>query len=89
MNEDLKLVGALAGAGLLVGLGKLLTADEPIKARQVVGRAILSGATGLAAGAVVIFIPGIGIVAQIALACIMSSLGASSIEAIFSRIVRK
>lgn len=89
MNPEVKLVGALTLAGLFVGVAKLLNSDEPLKARQVVGRAMLSGATGLAAGAAVIFIPGISFVAQIALACILSSLGTSAIEAMFKRIVTK
>lgn len=89
MKEDLHLIGALAGAGFLVGIAKLLAADEPLKLRHVVGRAILSGALGLAAGAVVIFIPGVTFVAQVALACILASLGASALESMFHRIVKK
>lgn len=89
MQEEAKLVGALAGAGVLVGIAKMLTSDEPLKARQVLGRAILSGATGLAAGAAVIFIPGLAFVPQVALACVLASLGTSAIESLFNRIVKK
>lgn len=89
MDQEAKLVGALAGAGFIVGIAKLLNSDEPIKVRQAIGRAILSGATGLAAGAAVIFIPGISFVAQVALACILSSLGTSALETLFARIVKK
>ena len=86
MHEDLKLVGALAGTGFLVGIAKLITSNETITWKQAVGRAILSGTTGLAAGCVVIFIPGVSFVAQVALACALASLGTSALEALFNRI---
>jgi len=89
MNEELKLVGALTGVGFLVGIAKMLSSDEPIKLRHALGRAILSGALGLAAGAVVIFIPGVSFVAQVALACILASLGSSALESMFNRVVKK
>lgn len=89
MHEEVKLVGSLAGVGVLIGIAKMLTSDEPLKARQVIGRAILSGALGLAAGAAVIFIPGISFVAQVALACVLASLGTSALESMFNRIVKK
>lgn len=89
MHDEVKLVGALAGAGLIVGIAKMLAADDPITWKQAIGRAILSGATGLAAGAIVIFIPGVSFVAQVALACILASLGTSALETMFTRIVKK
>lgn len=86
---DLKLLAALCGVGVLIGVGKLLASDEPVKFRQVLGRAILNGALGVAAGAIVLLFPGIGLVPQIAVACILASLGASSLEALFNRLVKK
>lgn len=89
MQDEVKLVGALAGVGALIGIAKMLNSDEPIRVRQAVGRAVLSGATGLAAGAVVIFIPGVGFVAQVALACILASLGASALEGWLKMVFKK
>ena len=89
MYEDLKLLAALLTAGVAVGIAKMLVSEEPIKIRQAVGRAILSGALGLAAGAIVIVVPGITLVAQVGLACAVSSLGTSALEKLFSRLVAK
>lgn len=89
MNEELKLIGALGGAGLLVGVAKMLVSDEKPKPRQVLGRAILSAATGLAAGGAVVFIPDINFVAQVAIACVLSSLGTSAVETLLTRILKK
>ncbi len=89
MHDEVKLVGALAGAGLIVGIAKMLTSNEPLTWKQACGRAILSGATGVAAGAIVILIPGVSFVAQVALACILSSLGTSALESLFKRVVTK
>jgi len=80
MHDEVKLVGALAGVGLIVGIAKMLTSNDPITWKQALGRAILSGATGLAAGA---------IVAQVALACILASLGTSALETVLNRVVNK
>jgi hypothetical protein len=87
--EDVKLLGSLAVAGTVVALGKLLSSDEKLKPRQIAGRAITSATLGVIAGAAVVFIPGISFVAQVALACAMSSLGTSAVEALFARVVKK
>lgn len=89
MNEDAKLLTALGATGVLIGIAKMLSSEEPLRARQVFGRAVLSGALGVAAGAAVIFIPGISFVAQVALACILASLGVSALETLFARIAKK
>lgn len=88
-NDELKLLAALAAAGVAIGIGKLLASEEPINLRQAIGRAILSGALGVAAGAIVLLFPGIGIVPQIAVACILASLGASALELLFNRFLKK
>lgn len=87
--EDAKLLGSLALAGAIVALGKMLSSEEKLKPRQVVGRAITSAALGVVAGAAVVFIPGISFVAQVAIACALSSLGVSAVEAMFTRVVKK
>ncbi len=85
----MKLLAALAAAGVLIGVGKLLASDEPVKLRQAIGRAILNGALGVAAGAIVLLFPGIGLVPQIAVACILASLGVSTLEVLFNRVLKK
>ncbi len=89
MNDEVKLAAALVAAGFTVGIAKMLTSNDPITWKQALGRAILSGATGLAAGVVVIFIPGVSFVAQVALACVLASLGTSAVESLFKRVVDK
>lgn len=89
MNDDVKLLASLGGAGALIGIAKMLSSDELPKARQIVGRAILSGGLGVAAGAAVLIIPSIPLVAQVALACILSSLGVSALEALFAKYVKQ
>lgn len=84
-HNDLKLITALGGAGLLVGIGQMLTSEEKLTPRLIIGRAILSGVCGLAAGVLVLFMPDAPFVAQVAFACIMASLGTSAMEAVFHK----
>ena len=87
--EDIKLLASLALAGTIVAVGKMLSGDEKLKPRQVVGRMITSAALGTIAGAAVAFLPGLSFVAQVGLACALASLGTSAVEAMFSRVVKK
>jgi len=89
MPSEIKLAGTLAGVGFVVGLAKMLIGTEPLTWRIVIGRAVLSGALGLAAGAIVIFVPGISFIGQVSVACILASLGTSALEPLFNRIVKK
>ena len=88
-NDDIKLLAALCLAGVIISVGKLLASDEPVKLRQAVGRAILSGALGVAAGSIVLLFPGVGPLPQIAIACVLASLGSSYMETLFNRILKK
>lgn len=85
----MKLIATLTGVGVAVGVAKMLVSDEKLTPRIILGRAILSGATGLAAAAVVVFIPGISFVAQVGIACILSSLGTSALEALLPKVLKK
>jgi len=87
-GDEMKLVGMLAGVGFVVGAAKLLVSDERVTWRGVVGRAVLSGALGLAAGAVVIFIPGVSFVGQVGLACLLTSLGSSALESVLQYFIK-
>jgi len=87
--EDIKLLGALALAGTLVAVGKLLSSEEKLKPRQVLGRMLTSAMLGLVAASAVAFLPGLSFVAQVGLACALASLGTSALESMFNRVVKK
>ncbi|MGQ5253980.1 hypothetical protein ACULMA_17335 [Xanthomonas arboricola pv. corylina] len=88
-KEELTLLGTLGAVGALIGIAKLLVSDEPLKPRQVLGRAILHGGLGLAAAAVMVFLPSISVVAQVGIACVFASLGTSALEAAFNKYLKK
>lgn len=77
----------LIGAG--IGLGQLLASQEPITKRLVIGRAISSGALGMAAAAVLSFMPELPFAAQMGLAATIASLGTSALERVFQRVIGK
>ncbi len=87
MNEDVKIITAIGGAGLIIGIAKILAADEPIKLRQAIGRALLSAGLGCGAGMVVLLIPGLSMVGYVGLSCALASLGASAVEKLFSKAI--
>ncbi len=89
MQEDQKLLFSLGFAGIIIGIAKLLSSDEPIKIRQAIGRCILHGALGIAAASFVVFIPLISFTGQIGLACVFASLGASALEKLFTKLAPK
>lgn len=76
---------ALMGAG--IGLGQLLVSKETLTKRLVIGRAITSGALGMAAAAVLSFIPALPFAAQMGLAATFASLGTSVLEKLVQRII--
>lgn len=77
----------LALVGALVGLGQLLTSKETLTIRLVIGRAIASGALGMAAAAAISFIPAIPFAAQLGLAAALASLGTSGLERLVQRVL--
>lgn len=88
-SPEFKTIAALGATGVIIGIAKMLVSNEPIKARQAVGRAILSGALGVSAGAAVVFFPGLGFIAQVGVACVIASLGTSAIESAFQKWLKK
>jgi hypothetical protein len=72
------------GAG--IGLGQLLATKEPLTWRLVLGRAIVSGGLGLAAAAVLSFMPALPFAAQLGLAATSASLGTSFLEKMVNRV---
>lgn len=76
---------ALMGAG--IGLGQLLASKETLTTRLIVGRAISSGALGMAAAAALSFLPELPFAAQMGLAATFASLGTSVLEKLVQRIL--
>ena len=72
MQEYEKGFITLAIMGALIALGKMLTSNEPITARLILGRVIVGSALSLAAGVALYFVPDIH---PLALAGIGSALG--------------
>lgn len=85
MQEEHKLLAALGTAGVLIGIAKMLVSEEPLKARQVIGRSILHGGLGIIAAAAVVLVPGLSFTAQVGIACLFASLGSSAVEKFLER----
>lgn len=85
-DEATKGVLWLAVLGSIVGLGQLLLTKDVLTPRIIVGRAICSGALGMAAAAMISVMPAIPFAAQLGLAAVLASLGTSALERILQRI---
>lgn len=79
-KDELTVATILVSIGVLTGLAKMFAAGEKPSIRTMLGRAVLSGFTGLAAAVVVLMIPGAPVLAQIGLACVLSQIGVSALE---------
>jgi hypothetical protein len=86
-DEATKGALGLALIGAIVGLGQLLASNETLTKRLVFGRALSSGALGMAAAAVLSFMPEIPFAAQMGLAATIASLGTSGLERVVQRVV--
>ncbi|CEF23516.1 phage holin family protein [Xanthomonas citri] len=53
-KEELTLLGTLGAVGALIGIAKLLVSDEPLKPRQVIGRALLHAGLGVASAGILV-----------------------------------
>lgn len=83
MHEKFTPLEAFAGmtlTGLLIGLGKLLSSNEELTLRLILGRAITSSGLSLGAGIALLKIPDIPIIALIGLSALIASLGTSALE---------
>jgi hypothetical protein len=83
MTDDLSLgetIAVLVTVGVFTALGKLLASNEKLTWRLVFGRAIVSAALSLAAGAMLAFIPGLSTLALVGLACASAVLGEQFLE---------
>lgn len=84
-----EVVGGLAGIGAAIGLGQLMLSGEPLTARRVVGRAVVSAGLGLAAGGVLTLVPGLPLIGLCGIAAGLASLGTSGLERLIKRWVDK
>lgn len=79
MQEYEKNILWLALLGAVIAIGKVLASDEKVTPRLFVGRVILGSATALAAGAVLVWIPGLS---QIAITGLGAAFGVAGHQAI-------
>lgn len=85
MQEHEKNLLSLVALGALIALGKALSSSEPITAKLFFGRIILGSATSVAAGAVLIWIPGIEPLAIVGLGAALGIAGHQVVEAWLKR----
>lgn len=87
--EVLKFILYLSVAGLIAGLGTLLASEEKLTPRIIIGRALSSIALGVSAAALLVWIPGVPLIAQIGTACGLASLGTSYLEMLVKKVISK
>lgn len=87
LSDAAKTIGALGAAGVVIGLGQLLASEEKLTLRIVVGRAMSSAGLGAASAGVLAWLPGLPLVAQLGVACMMASLGTSGLERLLQRVL--
>lgn len=73
-------------AAIAAGLGNLMAGNEQLTWRKVLGRAISSGALGLAAGTILIKYPDIHPIGLCGLAALLGSFGTSGMERVIQKI---
>ena len=71
--------------GITIGLGQLMTSNERITLRLLLGRTLSTGGLAMAAGIALIWAPELPMVGQIGVAAALASLGTSGLERIFQR----
>lgn len=82
---DWKMLAGLASIGMAATIGKLLESGENLTVGLIIGRALVGGALGASAAAILIWFPAVPYYAQMGLAAIFGSLGTSGLEAYFKR----
>ena len=85
MQQEDKTLLTLAIVGALIGLGKVLTSDEKLNAKMVVGRVILGAGVSMVAGAVLVEFPCLNNTALIGIASALGILGHTAVESMFRR----
>ncbi|ADM97093.1 Holin [Dickeya dadantii 3937] len=80
MQEYEKNALGLLVLGALIALGKLLASDEKITPRLFFGRMILGSATSMAAGAALVWVPGLPPMAVTGLGAALGVAGHQAVE---------
>lgn len=75
-----KLMAGIALGGLVLGLGRLLASNEKLTWRLAIGRAIVSAGVSIGAGAVLLVVPEIPVLALVGIAALAAVLGEQFIE---------
>lgn len=79
--QDHEKLGYLMALGALIGLGKLLSGNEILTVRLILGRSILGSATSMIAGVALMQFPALPLPALIGLGSGLGIMGAQFIEA--------
>lgn len=85
-GQQMVQAATLGAVGLVIGIGQLLHSKEALSTRIVVGRAFTGGGLGMAAGAVLAWMPDLPLIAQAGIAAALASLGTSGLERLFARL---
>jgi len=88
-EEAVRGAGVLGLVGILVGIGQLLASQERLTMRIVIGRALSSAGLGASSAALLVWIPGLPIAAQLGVAALVASLGTSGLEKLIQRVLTK
>ncbi|ATM78688.1 holin [Serratia fonticola] len=80
MQEHEKTLWWLMILGALIAVGKALTSDEPITPRLFIGRVILGTGTAMAAGAALIWVPGLPVIGVVGLGAALGITGHQIVE---------
>lgn len=75
----------LTFVGLLFGIGQMLRSKERLSWRIVIGRCLTNAGLGMSAGAILLVVPNVPLVAQMGLAAALASLGTSALERVIQR----
>lgn len=73
-------IGLLLFMGALIALGNMLVSQEVLTARLFFGRIILGSFTSMVAGAVLVWIPGLSLIAVLGLGSALGIAGHQAIE---------
>lgn len=80
MQEHEKNILWLLMLGAVIAVGQVLSSQEPITLRLFVGRIVLGSATSMAAGAALIWVPGLSPLAIVGLGAALGIAGHQAVE---------
>lgn len=75
--------------GVTIGMGQLMSSNERITPRLLLGRSLSTGGLAMAAGVVLVWVPDLPMVGQIGVAAGLASLGTSGLERVFQRAIER